>query len=298
MLARLLRGLLATQLITGALLGWFLSEPSDNRVWIVIIGALGFPLLTALALTIKTAIQSRAPGASAMWWRSLPGEYVAGIRLFLLQQPWTIAPPQFQPAMHPTANKVPVLLVHGYISNHRVWDEMASALRSAGHPVLTLDLEPLFTSIDNYGPLIEEAVSELCRQTGVEKVALIGHSMGGLVIRAWIRSHGHDRVAMVITLGTPHAGTQIGPHPNTPNGQQMIWHSDWLHALSASETRAIRQLIRIALSPQDNIVAPQREQVLEGAQVTVFDGLGHLALCLNSAVTLWVLRQLEDTQRP
>ena len=297
MLARLLRRLLAAQLLTGALLGWFMSEPSDNRAWIVTIWAMGFPLLTALAVTLKTAIQSRAPGASAMWWRSLPGEYVAGIRLFLLQQPWAFAPPQFQPASPPTANKVPVFLVHGYISNHRVWDAMSSALRSAGHPVMTLDLEPLFTSIDDYAPRIEQAVTELCRQTGVEKVALIGHSMGGLVIRAWLRAQGHDRVARVITLGAPHAGTRIDPHPRTPNGQQMVWHSDWLQALSASESSAARQLFRIALTLQDNIVFPQRAQVLEGAQVTVFDGLGHLALCLNSAVIVWVLRQLEDLRR-
>ena len=298
MLARFLRRLLATQLITGALLGWFMSAPSDNRPWIAAVWALGFPLLIALAVTLKTAIQSRAPGAPAAWWRSLPGEYVAGIRLYMLQQPWTVAPPQFQPATPAAASGIPVLLVHGYISNHRVWDAMASALRSAGHPVLALDLEPLFTSIDDYAPRIEQAVAELCRQTGVEKVALIGHSMGGLVIRAWLRSHGHDRVARVITLGAPHAGTRIDPHPRTPNGQQMGWHSDWLQALSASESSAARQLFRIALTPQDNIVFPQREQVLEGAQVTVFDGLGHLALCLNSAVIAWVLRQLEDPGRP
>lgn len=298
MLARLLRRLLTAQLLTGALLGWFMSEPSDSRPWIAAIWGLGFPLMTALAVTLKTAIQSRARGAPAAWWRSLLGEYVAGIRLYMLQQPWTVEPPQFLPTTTSAATGIPVLLVHGYISNHRVWDAMSSALRSAGHPVLAVDLEPLFASIDDYAPCIEQAVSELCRQTGSKKIALIGHSMGGLVIRAWLRAHGHDRVARVITLGTPHVGTQIDPHPRTPNGQQMAWHSDWLQALSASESEATRALFRIGLTQQDNIVFPQREQVLEGVQATVFDGLGHLALCLNRAVMVWVLRQLANTSRP
>jgi hypothetical protein len=52
--------------------------------------------------------------------------------------------------------------------------------------------------------------------------------------------------------------------------------------------------MRIALTPQDNIVYPQREQVLEGVPVTVFDGLGHLELCLHSTVIAWVLRQLAE----
>lgn len=298
MLARLLRRFIGFQILVGALLGWFLSAPTDTRPWIVALWALGFPLLTSLIVTLKTAIQSRAPGTRAAWWRSLPIEYAAGIRLYMLQQPWAGVPPQLQAAIPPAPPGIPVLLVHGYICNHRVWDAMTRKLRSAGHPVLALDLEPLFTSIDDYAPRIEQAVAELCRQTGAEKVALIGHSMGGLVIRAWMRAHGTSRVSTVITLGTPHAGTRIDPHAKTPNGQQMGWRSNWLQALAASESSATRRLIRIALTEQDNIVYPQREQVLEGSVVTVFEGMGHLALCLNSAVIAWVLLQLEDTRRP
>ncbi len=297
MLARLLRRFLGFQLGVGALLGWFMSEPTDARPWIMALWALGFPLLTSLAVTLKTMIQSRALGALAPWWRAWPIEYMAGIRLYLLKQPWARMPPPFQAAWPSALPQIPVVLVHGYICNHRVWDAMVDSLRRAGHPVLALDLEPLFTSIDDYAPLVEKTVAELCRQTGAEKVALIGHSMGGLVIRAWMRAHGTDRVAKVLTLGSPHAGTRIDPHPKTPNGQQMTWHSDWLQALAASESSTTRSLIHIALTAQDNIVFPQREQVLDGAQVTVFEGLGHLALCVNGAVIAWVLRQLDVPSR-
>ena len=55
-----------------------------------------------------------------------------------------------------------------------------------------------------------------------------------------------------------------------------------------------QDLLRIALTPQDNIVYPQREQVLPGAPVTVFDGLGHLQLCLAPAVIAWVLAELAE----
>ena len=40
-----------------------------------------------------------------------------------------------------------------------------------------------------------------------------------------------------------------------------------------SPTGAARALLRIALTSQDNIVYPQREQVLPGVPVTVFDEL-------------------------
>lgn len=293
MLSRLLRRLLLGHLLVGALLGWLIARQTASTLWLAPMLALALPLITVLLVVVIAAIKSRAPGANALWWRSLLGEYWAIARVFLLHQPWASAPRVLMPATT-VPLRTPVVLVHGYLCNHRVWDVMAHRLRDAGHPVLGIDLEPLFESIDSYAPLLEHAVEALRRQTGAPKVILIGHSMGGLAIRAWMRVHGHDRVDRVITLGTPHAGTQIAPRTKAANGVQMSWNSNWLQELAASETPAPRSLMHIALTPQDPIVYPQRDQVLPGVPVTVFDGLGHVELCLNGAVMDWVLRQLDD----
>lgn len=294
MLSRLLRRLLLGQLLAGALLGTWIARQTGASPWLVLLTALLLPLLTIKLSVLATALKSRAPGTrTAVWWRSLVGEVLTALRMYLLQMPWARARPAVQ-AASASPQRVPVLLVHGYLCNHRVWDAMASQLRRAGHPVLALDLEPLFTSIDHYAPLMDEAVAALCRQSGARQVALVGHSMGGLVIRAWMRAHGSARVARVITLGTPHAGTQMAQLTPTANGKQMEWHSAWLQQLTAGESAATRALMRIALSPQDNIVYPQREQVLPDVPVTVFEGLGHLELCRDGAVMAWVLQQLGE----
>lgn len=291
MLAKLLRRLLVTQLLVGAVLGWFFSDQTDLGYGLIPLAALLAPLAISLILIVSYAVKSRTPGHSALWWRSIFGEYVACCRAYLLQQPWAKKPALMTPPSG-IPLKIPVVLVHGYLCNHRVWDTMAEQLRQAGHPVLAVDLEPLFVSIDRYAPIIEETVNELCRQAGTEQVALVGHSMGGLAIRAWLRSCGTKRVASIITLGTPHQGTQIDPHPKTPNGQQMFWHSDWLKALEASESPETRSLMRLAITPQDSIVYPQREQTLDGVPVMIFEGLGHLELSQNNSVSDWVLTQL------
>ena len=293
MLAKLLRRLLATQLLLGAVLGWFLSHQTGLGYWLIPFTALLAPLAINLILIVSYAVKSRTPGQSALWWRSVLGEYVACCRVYLLQQPWANQPKLTLPP-EGVSLKTPVVLVHGYLCNHRVWDAMAEQLRQAGHPVLAVDLEPLFVSIDRYAPIIEETVSELCRQTGVGQVALVGHSMGGLAIRAWLRSFGTARVARIITLGTPHQGTRIDPHPKTPNGQQMAWHSEWLKALEASESPETRSLLRLAITPQDSIVYPQLEQVLPQASVEQFPGLGHLELCQAPRAQAWVARQLGE----
>jgi triacylglycerol lipase len=293
MLSRLLRRLLVCQVLLCTLIAWLISSQFHDASWLTPVIAVLVFLVTHLLFVLAFAVKSYNPGQYVFWWRSVFGEYVAALRVYLFSQPWTKSPPIIGlPLLTPA--RVPVILVHGYLCNHRVWDRLARKLRQAGHPVLAVDLEPLFTSIDEYSPQIEQAVTQICLLTGAPKVALIGHSMGGLVIRAWMRANGAERVARVITLGTPHQGTKIDLHPKTANGKQMLWHSDWLKTLEANETQISRQLIRIALTPQDNIVFPQSEQGLAGVPITTFAGLGHLELSQNRQVLQWIDIQLND----
>jgi triacylglycerol lipase len=294
MLARLLRRLLLTQLLLGAALGYWLG----GAVAALLLGAV-LPFAVMVLTDIVSALRSRADEPASAWWRSLWGEFGAGIHVFVFRQPWTSAPPQvLAPTTPTTPARVPVLLIHGYLCNHRIWDDAARALRQQGHTVLAVNLEPVFASIDRYAEVIEPAVQQLRAATGRDKVVLVGHSMGGLAIRAWMRAHGTQHAAGAITLGTPHVGTQIAKGQHTPNGRQMEWHSDWLTALAQSETDAIRALFQIAITPQDNIVYPQRAQVLPGTTATVFDGLGHLQLCLDPGVLQWLLARVAGLDAP
>ncbi len=299
MLARLLRRLYLFQILTGALLGMYVGlqwmPASASAVWtMTLLGMLILPLLLQALVIVYTMLKSRQGRASAQWWRAVWGEFLAALQIYWFQLPWASEPSLRIPAHGHITNRkrLPVLLIHGYICNHRVWDKMALALQDAGHPALALDLEPLFTSIDDYAAPIEQAVRHLQQQTGAAKVVLLGHSMGGLAIRAWMRAYGSASVHQVITLGTPHQGTRIASFALTPNVAQMAWHSPWLQALAAQEKPAQRQLLKIALSTHDNIVFEQRAQVLEGASVTEFSGLGHLQLCLDEGVIQWVLEQV------
>lgn len=294
MLARLLRFLLAIQALLGMALGYLLHRWVHAPLWGMAVWVLALPLAVTLVLTLETSRRSRAPGTPmALWWAAVWGEFLAGVRIFLLRQPWTRGTPGVLPATI-TAQRLPVVLVHGYLCNHRIWDDVAADLLAQGHAVIAVNLEPLFTSIDDYAPIVETAVTTLLQATGARQVVLLGHSMGGLAIRAWMRAHGTTRVARVLTLGTPHAGTRVEPNTRTPNGRQMLWHSPWLAALLAAEPPATRALVHIALTPQDNIVFPQREQVLPDVPVTEFPGIGHLQMCLDADVRAWVLKHIPE----
>ena len=90
----------------------------------------------------------------------------------------------------------PVLVVHGISSNHRCWDlsperSLAVALAEAGYDAWLLDLRGHGDAIvpearthgwtvDDYGGRdMHRAITHIQGQTGAERVAIVGHSMGG-----------------------------------------------------------------------------------------------------------------------
>ncbi|MBK1682046.1 esterase/lipase family protein [Rhodoferax fermentans] len=306
MLALLLRALYLFQLLCGAVLGSWLAieatQQSGGALSLILLPLtmLCLPLLLQFLVILTSLIQSRTGGPAALWWRVLWAEYISAVLVFMLRQPWPRRPngvqmPLATPPGELGAGAVPVVLVHGYLCNHRVWDDMTLALRQAGHPVLAVDLEPLFGSIDGYAAVIEAAVQRLQAETGAPQVALVGHSMGGLAIRAWLRTQNTaqlGRAARILTLGTPHQGTRIPQPVATPNGVQMHWHSPWIQALQTSEGAAQHALMHIALNLNDNICFPQAAQVLPGVAVTEFHGIGHLEMCRHPRVIDWTCKQL------
>ncbi|MBI1889119.1 MAG: alpha/beta fold hydrolase [Burkholderiales bacterium] len=187
---------------------------------------------------------------------------------------------------------LPVLLIHGYGCNSGYWYRLSKRLSSEDIGHRAIDLEPVFGGIDDFVPLIHEAVESYCRETGHEKIIIIAHSMGGLAVRAYLCAHGTTRVAKVITVATPHHGTGLAHFGKGENSRQMHWigsaskgaPSDWLCRLKAKENSRHSALFTSFYSHQDNIVAPQESCYLPGARNIAMHGIGHVALGMNRQV--------------
>ena len=171
-----------------------------------------------------------------------------------------------------------VVLVHGFLCNRGVWLPWLPELRARGHAYVALTLEPAFGSVDDYVAAIDTAMRQVQAATGLPPV-LVGHSMGGLAARAWLRTLAQppaQRVHRILTLGTPHHGTWPARFSHTTNGMQVRLDSPWLQALAASEGAAQRALFSCWYSDCDNIVYPTRSATLDGAENHLLHGLGHV----------------------
>lgn len=183
----------------------------------------------------------------------------------------------------------PLLLIHGYGCSRAAWWWHRRWLEAAGWPVATVNLEPIYTNIENYVTTVQRRIDEVLAATGAEQVILIGHSMGGLVARAYLRRHGSAKVLRLVTLGTPHGGSELARLGFGVNARQMRPGSDWLTALSEDAPVVDSFVI---YSQHDNYVIPQGNLEWKGAKSRSIDGFGHLAMLYSSRVSKVLLEGL------
>ncbi len=179
---------------------------------------------------------------------------------------------------------VGVVLIHGFVCNRGLWTPWMRALQQQGQAFVAVNLEPVFGSIDDYTPLIERAVQRVTEATGRPPV-IVAHSMGGLAARAWMQANrGLERVAHVITIGTPHRGTWLGRFSHVTNGRQMRLHSDWLGRLGQDANAGGYGRFTCWYSDCDNIVFPASTATLFGADNRIVYGVAHVELAFHTQV--------------
>lgn len=111
----------------------------------------------------------------------------------------------------------PTLLLHGLFVNRACWFWFKSRLKLQGcENIVTINLSG-FHSEEVLTELLAKKIDELRHRLGVNKVNLVGHSMGGIIARNYVqRRGGQDKVNHLIFLGTPHHGSKLTPFPSCP----------------------------------------------------------------------------------
>jgi len=298
-----LRALLLGEALFYALLAWYLCSAGWHGTaiaFVVVLMALAGRAFI-IATTYVFAALFRTPPAERIGPLAFLGmalaEYAGFIAIFTgilpFERFWLGAD-----RLHRSGNRPPVLLVHGYQCNRGFWFWQRARLERAGWTVATLNLDPVFASIDSYGELIAQRIEEVLAATGAAQVILVGHSMGGLASRAYLRAHGNARVAKLITLGSPHHGSRLAMLGTGPNARQMEPESAWLAALNGPGAAPLPAATVSALSPYDNYVMPQDSPRLDGARNIVLDPVGHLAMAFAPQVTTLLLQELEMVAMP
>lgn len=256
---------------------YFFALPLAEALLPALGAVLGLRLgIVAITWAFAWAYPSPAPKLSPRRYAGmLLGEYLAFIVHFMLVLPFERL---WMPADKLSPGRPTILLVHGYGCSRGVWWLIRRRLEAAGYNVASVSLVPPYTSVGKLVPQLHARIEAVVAATGAQQLTLIAHSMGGLVARSYLARHGITRVNQLITLASPHQGSELARIGMGQNAREMEPGSQWLRDMAAEPVKIPFVSVR---TTHDNYVMPQDNQRLPEARDVELAGIGHLALLLS-----------------
>jgi triacylglycerol esterase/lipase EstA (alpha/beta hydrolase family) len=185
-----------------------------------------------------------------------------------------------------------VLLVHGVLCNAGVWASMRRRLAATGvGPIYAISYGPPLASIELFADQLAAKIDAILAKTGARDVALVTHSLGGLVARAYLRRHGSAKVRLAVMIGAPQAGSVHARLFPGVSLSQIRPGSAWLAGLNAAPLPPSLPVVSI-WSWHDSMVAPQLSARLPGVRDVELAGVGHNALLTDPEVARLVAEEL------
>jgi len=195
------------------------------------------------------------------------------------------------------AGCLPILLVHGYLHRSTAWIYLKQRLEKEGlGPIFTIDLASPFHSIKTHAEKVAKMVEYLRKEKGIKKLALVGHSMGGLVC-GWYATHLAlpDQVAALITLGSPLYGTFASYLALGVNGREMRPGS-WLLKELREKIEASPVCFYHLASRTDQLIIPYTSALLghRRERQKLLSNVGHMGLLYSPRVARQIIFWLSE----
>ena len=207
----------------------------------------------------------------------------------------------------------PIVLVHGTGGDMSVsWNLISPTLAEQGYCVFALDYGGRgLGKIEDSAAELGAFVKRVLHATGANKVAIVGHSQGGMMPRYYMRFlGGKKKVAELIGLVPSNHGTT---NPLAPLAagciacQQQVAGSTFMENLNAgNETPGRRVSFTQITTELDEVVTPYTSAFLDGRKSTNIvvqdkcpdDAYEHVGIIYDPVAVQWVENALKRKGRP
>jgi triacylglycerol lipase len=195
----------------------------------------------------------------------------------------------------------PVILLPGAFGQELVyWNVWQYFLEKDGFHVYPASF-PRFTFSDLRvsARFLQDKVEEVRAVEDADRVALVGHSMGGLIARWYLKYlGGGKRVAHLSCLGVPHHGTwTAATAPILAGTRQIVPGSPFLVELNDGKVDHGGVPILNIWTKWDGVILPADSALLEapGVENRALSYAGHWGLLVSRRAQAWVKEALERT---
>lgn len=229
----------------------------------------------------------------------------AGILLLVM-----LAKPNFNPA-HPKTDKTPILLLHGSGFNESEWILGRQFLKKEQcGSVFSLNYDGLASNdpakgIDDYAAeKVRAKILEIKKLTGLSRIILIGHSMGGMIAGYYAEHFAAEdniKVEYVMSVATPWQGVSLldrfAGNDTAKRYKQMSVNNDLRRNLVAtalqSERTGQRKYYSIGSTTDLMVPAPASNLTEDPRRQRTFSYLGHYGLIVSPRLWLQVRSWLD-----
>ncbi len=164
----------------------------------------------------------------------------------------------------------PVLLVHGLWNTRGNFRRLRRKLAEEGFgAVRAMDLCPNDgrARIETLASQVDREAAELLRQSGAERLDVVGFSMGALVSRYWLqRMAGKECTRRFVSICGPHHGTLTAWSLPREGVKQMRPNSELLRELHSEEDPFGEVDVHVMWTPFDLMIVPPRSARLPHAR--------------------------------
>ena len=194
--------------------------------------------------------------------------------------------------------RYPVLLVHGYAATESVWTPLRHALAEAGFGhIVSLNYNSFATDPAAVSAELTHEALQALAAAGAPRVHLIGHSLGGLIVRYALAASAalSSQTGSAVTIASPHRGVSLARI--APGRCARIMHRGRPVLPEVTAPRTVRWLAYY--SDGDRVVPPASARLDEpryGAANLLIPGCGHLTICRDVRLIRSLVPELIRTE--
>ncbi|NBX68756.1 MAG: alpha/beta fold hydrolase [Proteobacteria bacterium] len=191
--------------------------------------------------------------------------------------------------------KLPVLFIHGIFHNRSTFAWLKQRLYSKGFR--HFKEVNLLTSIHPIPRLAEQVAREsrlLVKKFQVPQIDIVAHSMGGMIARYFVQLLGGDGlVRNLITLGTPHRGTEWSKYSLIPHIRELAPQSRTIELLNQCPPPKYTRAVAVS-GDLDIVIRPKDCTWWEGVRNIHLSRVGHAGLLFSKRVLEITLSHLDE----
>lgn len=195
--------------------------------------------------------------------------------------------------------RYPVLLVHGYASTEAVWAPLRRALAEAGFGhIVSLSYNSFATDPVAVSAELTRQALRAIAAAGAPRVHLIGHSLGGLIVRCALAASAAlgAQTASAVTIASPHRGAYLARI--APGRCAQIMHRGPRSVPPGADASPLVRWLAY-YSDADRVVPPTSARLDDpryGAANLLIPGCGHLTICRDTRLIRSLVPELIRTE--